>query len=160
MNELVKCATCEEKHIVWSLNCSIRKVERQKVLKKQTQRTQYYEIKRSQREFDDEKEKKSIVVTQILDRKRVNSVEKIVSSVSQQNSDENLLIRLMNAENREKAFAKSIRNRFVIKKHIISESKMTHSKIVSEMNSTDDAKMIWVTKTLFLYCSITSEMTE
>ena len=48
----------------------------------------------------------------------------------------------MNAENREKIFVKSIKNRFVMKKHIISESKITYSKIVSEIDSTDDAKMI------------------
>ena len=48
----------------------------------------------------------------------------------------------MNAENKKKIFVKSIENRFVIKVHVVSESKITQSKIVNEMNSTDDAKMI------------------
>ena len=43
----------------------------------------------------------------------------------------------MKAKNKEKTFVKFVKNRSVVKKHIVSESKVVYSKTVSDVNSTD-----------------------
>lgn len=74
-----------------------------------------------------EKGEGSIVIKQILNKRRMSSdVMEVNPSTSPQRS--NSLAKLMNFENKEKAFAKPVRGRPVVKKFVIPKSKITHDE--------------------------------